>query len=75
MAVPKMKVSKARKNSRNAHNFRAKAAVLTPCPQCHEAVNPHTVCKNCGFYKGQKRIDGVKDKKEAKAKAAAAAQG
>ena len=74
MAVPKMKVSKARKNSRNSHNFTAKAAVLTGCPQCHEPVAPHTVCKNCGFYKGTKRIEGAKDKKEAKAKAKAAGE-
>jgi len=68
MAVPKMKVSKARKGSRSAHNFKAEAAVLTACPQCHEPVAPHTVCKNCGFYKGTKRIEGAKEKKENKKK-------
>ena len=72
MAVPKTKVSRARKGSRSSHNFRAPVATLTGCPQCHEPVKPHTVCGACGFYKGKKRIEGTNDKKEAKAKAAAA---
>ena len=71
MAVPKHKVSRARKGSRSAHNFKASATVLTGCPQCHEPVKPHCVCKACGYYKGSKRIEGANDKKEAKAKAAA----
>ena len=64
MAVPKHKVSKARKNSRSAHNFKASAASLTECSQCHTPVTPHTVCKNCGNYKGTKRIETKADKKK-----------
>lgn len=63
MAVPKTKVSKSRKNMRNAANFRANATSLTGCPQCHTAVRPHCVCKNCGYYNGAKRID-IKEESE-----------
>jgi large subunit ribosomal protein L32 len=50
---------------RSAHNFKAEAQALTACRNCHEPVPPHTVCKNCGFYKGSKRIETAKDKKKA----------
>jgi large subunit ribosomal protein L32 len=66
MAVPKTKTSRARKGSRSAHNFRATAAVLTACPQCHAPVRPHTVCEKCGYYKGTKRIETEKAKKQEK---------
>lgn len=68
MAVPKKKVSKARRDSRHAHNFKAHATTLTECTQCHAPVAPHCVCKNCGNYKGTKRIETSADKKSAKAK-------
>ena len=42
MAVPKGKVSKARRNSRNSANFKATAPTLVECPQCHELKAPHT---------------------------------
>jgi len=67
MAVPKKKVSKARRDSRKA-NFKATAATLTECPQCHTPVAPHRVCKNCGNYKGTKRIETKSDKKKEKKK-------
>lgn len=66
MAVPKHKVSKSRKNSRSAHNFTANATTLTECTQCHAPVEPHRVCKNCGNYKGTKRIETKADKKKEK---------
>jgi len=66
MAVPKHKVPKARKRTRSSANFKAHPDTLTDCPQCHTPVRPHTVCGNCGFYKGEKRIESVADKKEKK---------
>jgi len=65
MAHPKNKISKARKRTRNAANFKVAAATMTECPQCHVAVRPHCVCKNCGYYKGVKRIEVESDKKKA----------
>lgn len=64
MAVPKHKVSKSRKNMRRHANFTVTPATTTECPQCHVAVRPHCVCKNCGHYKGIKRIE-ITDKAKA----------
>jgi len=66
--VPKTKVSKSRRDSRKAHNFKAHTESMTECPHCHAVRNSHTVCKNCGFYKGAQRIEVKKDKKKAEAK-------
>jgi rRNA maturation endonuclease Nob1 len=27
------------------------------CPHCHEPVEPHRVCKNCGYYDGKQVIN------------------
>ena len=53
MAVPKTKVSKARKNSRKA-NWKAGVPTLVECPHCKELKQPHVVCKACGYYDGKK---------------------
>ena len=63
MAVPKTKVSKARKNSRKA-NWKAAAPTLVECSHCKELVKPHTVCKNCGYYDGKEVV--AKQEKEEK---------
>jgi large subunit ribosomal protein L32 len=55
MAVPKRKVSKARRDKRRA-NWKLSAPGLIKCPQCHELTLPHRVCKSCGFYKGKEVI-------------------
>ena len=57
MAVPKGKVSKQRRNTRNSANFKAEAPSLVECPKCHELKKPHTVCKNCGTYKGKTVVE------------------
>jgi len=69
MAVPKHKVSKARKGTRSSANFKAHTAQMTECPQCHAVRKPHTVCANCGHYKSVKRIETAKERKESKAAA------
>ncbi len=61
MAVPKGKVSKERKHTRNSANFKAEAPTLVECPKCHELKTPHTVCKKCGTYKN---VTVVEDKKK-----------
>lgn len=53
MAVPKGKVSKARRNSRNSANYKASAPTLVECPQCHELKQAHKACPKCGTYKGE----------------------
>lgn len=63
MAVPKGKVSKARRNSRNSANFKASTATLVECPSCHELKQPHIVCPKCGVYNGKTVVE-KKEKKE-----------
>ena len=54
--VPKKRTSKARRNSRRAHDSLS-APTLSPCPQCGEQRPPHQVCPHCGSYKGRDIID------------------
>ncbi len=63
MAVPKGKVSKARRNSRNSANFKASAPSLVECPKCHEMKQSHKVCPKCGVYKNQTVVE--KEEKKA----------
>ncbi len=63
MAVPKRKVSKARRNTRNSANFNATMPTLVECPSCHELKLPHKVCKKCGSYNGKKVVEDKKEKK------------
>ena len=69
MAVPKQRHTKGRRNRRRMHIFLTEPS-LSKCPKCNEAVSPHTVCFNCGYYKGEKIIDVLKklDKKQRKLK-------
>jgi large subunit ribosomal protein L32 len=56
MAVPKHKVSKARKRRRQANK-----AIPVPdfgrCSRCNQPVMPHRVCGNCGYYGKRKVIE------------------
>lgn len=56
MAVPKRKISKARRNSRRA-NWKLTAPNLVECPKCGEPVMPHRACRSCGTYKSKVVID------------------
>jgi large subunit ribosomal protein L32 len=62
MAVPKGKVSKARRNSRRA-NWKLSLPSIVECPQCHQMKLDHHVCKHCGYYNGKQVIN--MDAKEA----------
>ena len=59
MAVPKRKVSKARRDKRRA-NWKLSVPGLVKCSQCHELTMPHRVCKSCGFYKGKEVLKMAK---------------
>jgi len=67
MAVPKQRHTKSRRNKRRMHLF-LKSPVFTSCSKCRKPVLPHTVCFNCGYYKGKEVVDVLKklDKKEKK---------
>lgn len=71
MAVPKRKISKARRNTRESNNSKLSAPTLTECKQCKAKIPPHIVCPECGYYKGVKRVETKADIKAKKAEAAA----
>jgi len=51
------------------HIFLAKPD-LAKCPKCGISVLPHTLCRNCGYYKGKEYINVLEklNKKERKLK-------
>ncbi len=55
MANPKNRTSRTRKRLRRA-NLKMTAPQISTCPQCHEPKLPHTVCSNCGYYKGREVV-------------------
>lgn len=69
MAVPKHRHTKSKRNKVRMHLY-IRPAVLTLCEKCKSKVLPHTVCQNCGYYKGQEIINvlGKLTKKEKKAR-------
>jgi len=69
MAVPKQRHTKSRRDKRRSQIFLKKPA-LTKCPKCGKPVLPHTICWNCGYYKGSEVVDVLKKltKKERKTK-------
>lgn len=56
MAVPKRKVSKARRDKRRSSVWKLNLPGMVECPQCHEMKLAHRVCKNCGFYDGKEVV-------------------
>ena len=82
MPVPKRKRSRARRDKRFA-NKGIKIKSFTECKNCKSPLACHTVCSNCGFYKGVKIMStkaeravrrGEKRQAKAKKKGAMAAQ-
>lgn len=53
MAVPKRKVSKARRDKRRSSHWKLDMPALVKCPHCGEYNLPHRVCKACGYYDGK----------------------
>ena len=49
-AVPKVKISKGRRNKRRMHH-KVKDVNFTLCLKCGTARKPHQKCPNCGYYK------------------------
>lgn len=56
MAVPKRKVSRARRGKRRSHDA-LKPRSLSTCPQCMEPKLPHRACPSCGTYKGKNFLE------------------
>lgn len=56
MAVPKRRVSKARRDKRRSNVWRMNAPELQKCPNCGEFKRAHRVCPSCGYYKDRQVI-------------------
>jgi large subunit ribosomal protein L32 len=69
MPLPKQRHTKSRRNKRR-RNIYISLPSLTTCRKCQKPVLPHTVCSNCGYYKGVEVIDVLKklNRKEKKLK-------
>jgi large subunit ribosomal protein L32 len=59
MPNPKRRHSKSRTSKRRTHDALAPVP-MSECPQCHEPKPPHTVCRNCGYYRGR-QVKAVED--------------
>jgi len=69
MAVPRHSHTRSKVGKTRMHKH-IKRVGLNVCPKCKKPILSHTVCKNCGFYKGKEVINVLADltKKEQKAK-------
>ena len=69
MAVPKRKVSKARRDKRRSSVWKLGAPTLVECPQCHTLKAPHKACPECGYVNADLSVkDGKITVKAAAAK-------
>ncbi len=57
---PKKRHSRARQGKRRNHIKLSQEQGII-CPNCKTPTKPHTVCRNCGYYKG-KEVKKVKTK-------------
>ena len=64
MAVPKRKVSKARRDTRRSNVWKLEAPSIVACPNCGAYHLPHRVCKACGMYNGRQVLKLEEDKKK-----------
>jgi large subunit ribosomal protein L32 len=52
MAVPFRRTSKTAKRLRRGH-FKLTITGKVTCPHCGALIDAHTVCPECGYYKGK----------------------
>lgn len=63
MAVPKNKVSKARRDKRRSATWKLETPNLVKCPKCGAYRLPHRVCPNCMTYNGFSLKKAASEKK------------
>lgn len=56
MAHPKRKISKTRRDKRRTHD-KAILPALGVCSNCGSTVKMHTVCGDCGYYRGKLAVE------------------
>lgn len=57
MAVPKRKKSRSRTRHRKAQWMRTATPPMATCSRCKSALQPHTVCRTCGYYAGRQVVE------------------
>jgi len=57
MAVPKRKVSKARRDKRRSSVWKLQLPGMTKCHKCGADILSHRVCKSCGTYGGKEVLE------------------
>ena len=57
MAVPKRKVSKARRDKRRSNVWKLELPSMAKCPNCGEYNLAYRVCRKCGNYDGEQIVD------------------
>ena len=57
MPVPKRRTPRSKTRQRRASNWRLAKPARSLCPNCGAAKLPHTVCGNCGWYRGRQAIE------------------
>lgn len=60
MPHPKKRKTKSGKNQRRSHHALNKIS-LVECEKCGKTIKPHRACSSCGYYKGRKVIDVLKN--------------
>ena len=63
MAVPKRKVSQARRDTRRNNVWKLDAPTIVACPNCGAYHLTHRVCKACGMYNGRQVLKSEEYKK------------
>ena len=63
-ALPKRKISKARRDKRRSH-LSLTPTDLVSCTQCHSPKRPYHACPTCGTYAGREVIEVKSPKKKA----------
>lgn len=53
MAMPKKQMTRTRSGNRRSH-LAMKRPATNVCTNCKAVVRPHTVCAQCGYYRGEK---------------------
>ena len=56
MAHPKRNHSKTRTAKRRTH-YKAVAPTLGVCSNCGAAIQLHSVCSECGYYRGKLAVE------------------
>jgi len=56
MPVPRSHLAKGRQGRRRSHLALAKKSLVS-CSNCKKTKLPHSICANCGFYRGKEVVN------------------